>query len=113
MQEQHARKRVETTSRRTLAFPKNPLEPKVDTIIISDVHLGSQVSRAKKLVEIIEKEYHAAGRYLFNRLVLLGDIFDHHDAGRLADDHWGFLELIKKLSQPKSGVEVVWLEGNH
>ncbi len=113
MEERTTHSRAKTTPRPTLAFAKNPLGPKVDTIIVSDVHLGSNVSRINKFTELIEQEYHAAGRYLFNRLVLLGDIFDHHDASRLTDDHWNFLSLVKKLSEPKSGVEVVWLEGNH
>ena len=105
--------RTRTASRPNLMLWKRPSGPKIDTIIVSDIHLGSKVSRVEKLTDIIEKEYHKDGQYLFNRLVLLGDIFDNHDAGRLADEHWDFLSLIKKLSHPKSGVEVVWLEGNH
>ncbi len=85
----------------------------VDTIIVSDIHLGSKVSRAKKLAEIIQERHALNGRYLFNRIVLLGDIFDHHDIGRLADEHWDFLSLVRSLSDPSSGVEVIWLEGNH
>jgi UDP-2,3-diacylglucosamine pyrophosphatase LpxH len=77
-----------------------------DTLILSDVHLGAEVSRA-----------HAAARMLrensFRRLILLGDIFADLNFGRLKKEHWKFLGAIRKLSNPKRGVEVVWVEGNH
>jgi UDP-2,3-diacylglucosamine pyrophosphatase LpxH len=77
-----------------------------DTLILSDVHLGAEVSRA-----------HAATRMLhensFRRLILLGDIFADLNFGRLKKEHWKFLGAIRKLSNPKRGVEVVWVEGNH
>ncbi|MGH9523303.1 MAG: metallophosphoesterase family protein, partial [Terriglobales bacterium] len=50
---------------------------------------------------------------VFNRLVLLGDIFCDLNFRRLKAHHWEFLSLIRKLSNPKRGVEVVWVEGNH
>jgi UDP-2,3-diacylglucosamine pyrophosphatase LpxH len=31
----------------------------------------------------------------------------------LKKEHWKFLGAIRKLSNPKRGVEVVWVEGNH
>ncbi len=77
-----------------------------DTILISDLHLGSEVSRAREATRFLR---HA----VFNRLVLLGDIFCDLDFGRLKKHHWQFLSLIRKLSNPKRGVEVVWVEGNH
>jgi len=50
---------------------------------------------------------------LFHRLILLGDIFADLNFRRLTKDHWKFLGYIRKLSNPKRGVEVVWVEGNH
>jgi UDP-2,3-diacylglucosamine pyrophosphatase LpxH len=50
---------------------------------------------------------------MFHRLILLGDIFCDLNFGRLKKQHWHFLSLIRKLSSPKRGVEVVWVEGNH
>ncbi|MGA2695635.1 MAG: UDP-2,3-diacylglucosamine diphosphatase, partial [Terriglobales bacterium] len=44
---------------------------------------------------------------------LLGDIFADLNFGRLTKEHWKFLGFIRKLSNPKRGVEVVWVEGNH
>lgn len=52
-------------------------------------------------------------QYKFNRLILLGDIFDDLNFKRLKKEHWSFLSYIRKLSNPKNNVEVVWVEGNH
>ena len=77
-----------------------------DTIIVSDLHLGSEVSRAREARQFLESA-------VFNRLILLGDIFCDLNFRRLKKQHWQFLSLIRKLSNPKRGVEVVWVEGNH
>ena len=81
-------------------------EQVLDTLILSDVHLGSEVSRAREATELL------AGTN-FRRLVLLGDIFSDLNFRRLTSDHWKFLSRIRKLSNPKRKVEVVWVEGNH
>lgn len=44
---------------------------------------------------------------------MLGDIFDDLNFNRLKKEHWSFLSYIRKLSNPKNNVEVVWVEGNH
>lgn len=49
----------------------------------------------------------------YRRLILLGDIFSDLDFRRLKGQHWDFLSYIRKLSNPKRRVEVVWVEGNH
>src|SRR5215470_9887992 len=49
----------------------------------------------------------------FRRLILLGDIFCDLNFARLKKEHWNFLSYIRKLSNPKRDVEVVWVEGNH
>jgi UDP-2,3-diacylglucosamine pyrophosphatase LpxH len=49
----------------------------------------------------------------FQRLILLGDIFADLNFARLTKEHWKFLGYIRKLSNPKRKVEVVWVEGNH
>lgn len=79
---------------------------KIDTIIVSDVHLGSQVARPKAVRAILES-------YDFKRLILLGDIFDDLNFSRLKKDHWNLLSYIRKLSNPERNKEVVWVEGNH
>ena len=77
-----------------------------DTVIISDLHLGSRLSRAADAVEMLQE-------HTFRRLILLGDIFCNLNFARLKKDHWRFLSYIRKLSNPKRDIEVVWVEGNH
>jgi len=77
-----------------------------DTIIVSDLHLGSEVSRAPAALKMLKSAS-------FNRLILLGDIFSDLNFRRLKKEHWQFLGYIRKLSNPKREVEVVWVEGNH
>jgi UDP-2,3-diacylglucosamine pyrophosphatase LpxH len=80
--------------------------PLYDTLILSDVHLGADTSRAHDATCVLK-----ANR--FRRLILLGDIFADLNFGRLTKEHWKFLGFIRKLSNPKRNVEVVWVEGNH
>jgi UDP-2,3-diacylglucosamine pyrophosphatase LpxH len=77
-----------------------------DTLIISDLHLGSETSRAEDALEMLK-------HMRFNQLILLGDIFCDLDFARLKKEHWHFLSHIRKLSNPKRRVKVVWVEGNH
>lgn len=77
-----------------------------DTLILSDVHLGSEVSRARDALTVLQTNS-------YRRLILLGDIFSDLDFGRLRGEHWEFISYIRKLSNPKRRVEVVWVEGNH
>jgi UDP-2,3-diacylglucosamine pyrophosphatase LpxH len=77
-----------------------------DTLIISDLHLGSVVSRAEDARRMLQSK-------AFRRLILLGDIFCDLDFRRLTKQHWELLSHIRKLSNPKRKVEVVWVEGNH
>jgi UDP-2,3-diacylglucosamine pyrophosphatase LpxH len=93
----------------------------VDTLVVSDTHLGSELSLCDRLIE-------ALAQFSFHRLILNGDIFDHLDFGpsisarlgqrhtvyyshRLTESHFALLRHIKALAD--SGVEVVWIEGNH
>ncbi|MDA4133278.1 MAG: metallophosphoesterase, partial [Thaumarchaeota archaeon] len=73
---------------------------------MSDVHLGSSVSLAADLLLLLKTSR-------FKRLILLGDIFQDLDFSRLTREHWRLLAHIRKLSNPKRGIEVVWVEGNH
>src|SRR5438034_6017448 len=77
-----------------------------DTLILSDLHLGSDMSRADEARRMLRQ-------HRFRRLILLGDIFSDLNFGRLTKQHWRFLSYIRKLSNPKRQVEVVWVEGNH
>ncbi len=77
-----------------------------ETLIVSDVHLGSSVSLAADLLHLLRNSS-------FKRLILLGDIFQDLDFSRLTGEHWKLIGFIRKLSNPKRNVEVVWVEGNH
>jgi len=57
--------------------------------------------------------YHLLNTASFSRLILLGDIFSDLNFLRLTKEHWQVISLIRKLSNPKRGIEVVWVEGNH
>ncbi len=80
--------------------------PVYDTLILSDLHLGADMSHAREALRVLRET-----RY--RRLILLGDIFADLNFGRLKKEHWKFLGFIRKLSNPKRHVEVVWVEGNH
>lgn len=77
-----------------------------DTLILSDLHLGSGVSRANDAIHLLHTQP-------FSQLILLGDIFANLNFSRLTKDHWKFLSAIRKLSNPKRKVKVIWVEGNH
>jgi UDP-2,3-diacylglucosamine pyrophosphatase LpxH len=80
--------------------------PLYDTLILSDVHLGADTSRAREATRMLKQNR-------FRRLILLGDIFADLNFRRLTKEHWKFLGYIRKLSNPKRDLEVVWVEGNH
>lgn len=81
-------------------------QPLYNTLILSDLHLGAPTSRAREATAVLKHNR-------FERLILLGDIFADLNFARLTKEHWKFLGLIRKLSNPKRHIEVVWVEGNH
>ncbi|HUO15184.1 MAG TPA: UDP-2,3-diacylglucosamine diphosphatase [Verrucomicrobiae bacterium] len=80
--------------------------PAYNTLILSDLHLGAEMSHAREATRVLKENR-------FERLILLGDIFADLNFARLTKEHWKFLGLIRKLSNPKRKIEVVWVEGNH
>ena len=80
--------------------------PVHNTLILSDLHLGAETSHAREATRVLKQNR-------FQRLILLGDIFADLNFARLTKDHWKFLGYIRKLSNPKRNIEVVWVEGNH
>src|SRR6201998_1036615 len=77
-----------------------------NTLILSDLHLGGKPSAAREAARVNKENR-------FQRLILLGDIFADLNFARLTKEHWKFLGYIRKLSNPKRNIEVVWVEGNH
>jgi len=83
------------------------MDPAVyNTLILSDLHLGAETSHAREATHVLKE-------VRFQRLILLGDIFADLNFARLTKEHWKFLGQIRKLSNPKRHIEVVWVEGNH
>lgn len=75
----------------------------VDTLIISDVHLGYDFCRAEKLIEVLNQ-------YEFKQLILNGDMFEDLNFKRLHSDHWDVLSYFRQLTKEH---HVVWVVGNH
>jgi UDP-2,3-diacylglucosamine pyrophosphatase LpxH len=81
-------------------------ETNINTLLVSDVHLGSELSGSEAALAVLKQ-------YKFKRLVLLGDIFDDLNLKRLNKHDWDFLSYIRKLSNPKRGIDIIWIKGNH
>ena len=80
----------------------------MNTIIISDIHLGSDVCQSKKLKEFfiqIEQNIIPADQIIIN-----GDLFDSWDFRKLKGSHWKVLSYIRSLAKTK---KIVWINGNH
>lgn len=73
------------------------------TIVFSDVHLVSKISRAKMLSALLFRED-------YERIIILGDLFDHGNFNRMKKRDWNLLGVLRKLSKIK---EIIWIEGNH
>jgi UDP-2,3-diacylglucosamine pyrophosphatase LpxH len=76
-----------------------------DAIIISDIHLGSDVCQAKALWEFLEGIEDRS-----KKLILNGDVFDSIDMRRLNKHHWHVLSNLRRISDQ---MEVIWICGNH
>ena len=80
---------------------------KVEALFISDVHLGSRGSNAKKLLEVL-KEYEP------EKLFIVGDFIDGWLLKRRHYWNQDYTNLIRKiLSYSKKGTEVIYVTGNH
>ena len=78
-----------------------------DCIVISDLHLGSDVCQAKLLEEfLIWAVEHC------RELVINGDIFDDLNFKRLTKRHFACLKVIRRNSD-RDDFRLVWVRGNH
>ena len=80
----------------------------LDALIISDIHLGSQICQTKLLQSFFQSI--ESGEYATKELILNGDMFDSWDFRRLGKHHWKVLSAIRSLSDR---VNVIWIGGNH
>ncbi len=80
----------------------------MDSVIISDLHLGSKVCQAKQLTDFLHLIH--TNELPTKELILNGDVFDSWDFRRLSKHHWHVLSELRKLSDH---VHVIWINGNH
>ncbi|MEM9080981.1 MAG: glycosyltransferase [Verrucomicrobiota bacterium] len=87
---------------------KKPRKLEFQTVIISDVHIGSKDGKAKEVVDFL--------KYVkFEKLILNGDIIDAwalRRGGIWKKSHTKFVRTILKFVEKKE-LEVVYLRGNH
>ncbi len=79
-----------------------------DAIIISDIHLGSDVCQAEALDKFLKKIQD--DKIQTQRLIVNGDLFDCLNFNKLPKSHWHILKDLRKLSKK---TEVIWINGNH
>ncbi len=82
-------------------------EPYYDCIVISDLHLGSDVCQAKLLEEFLTWAVQHC-----HELVINGDIFDDLNFKRLTKRHFACLKIIRRNSD-REDFRLVWVRGNH
>ena len=78
-----------------------------DCIVISDLHLGSDVCQAKLLEEFLSGPSSIA-----IELVINGDVFDDLNFKRLTKRHFACLKIIRRNSD-RDDFRLVWVRGNH
>ncbi len=81
---------------------------RLDAVLISDIHLGSDNCQAKAAATLLQEILD--GQLSTGRLIINGDVFDSIDFRRLKKTHWKVLSQIRHLSDK---IEVVWIAGNH
>jgi UDP-2,3-diacylglucosamine pyrophosphatase LpxH len=81
----------------------NPEKKKTHTLIVSDLHLGTDVSQPERVLGLLKS-------YSFRKLILLGDIFDSLDFRNISKNSLELISHIGKISKEK---KVRWIVGNH
>jgi UDP-2,3-diacylglucosamine pyrophosphatase LpxH len=76
---------------------------RVDTLIVSDWHLGWKRCEAKTIIVMLS-------HFKSQRLILNGDIFNDLDLSGMRRSHFDILKCISDAT--KSGCEVIWIGGN-
>ncbi|WP_152050212.1 UDP-2,3-diacylglucosamine diphosphatase [Tautonia marina] len=78
-----------------------------DCLVISDLHLGSDVCQARLLEEFLEWAAEQT-----RELVINGDIFDDLNFKRLSKRHFACLRSIRRHSD-RDDLRLTWIRGNH
>ena len=87
--------------------PSAGASPAFDCLVISDLHLGSDMCNARLLEEFL-------GWAVKNSraLIINGDIFDDLNFTRLTKRHFACLQVIRKNSD-RDDFALIWIRGNH
>ncbi len=82
---------------------------KGDTVIISDIHLGSQKIRVKKLYNFLNDLLDISPK----RLIINGDLFEFWSANyrKIGPEEYRIIRKFLELSQ--NGIKLVYIPGNH
>lgn len=79
------------------------------TIVLSDIHLGSEHSRTEEVTNFLK-------HVNCDRLILNGDIIDgwqlQKSGRRWKQQHTDFFKVLMKMME-KQGTEIVYIRGNH
>lgn len=76
---------------------------KSEFLILSDIHLGSKDCKADNVLKVLKK-------VKAKKIIIAGDLFDHHNLYRFKKSHWQVLSKIRKLSKK---TKIIYLIGNH
>ena len=74
-----------------------------NTLVISDIHLGSPVCKVKAVTSVLKNEN-------YSTLIINGDLLDNKYIGRYKKSHWRILSIIRRVSKKK---KVILIKGNH
>ncbi len=91
----------------TRSDPESPACEVSDCLVISDLHLGSDVCQARLLEEFLEWAVQHT-----RVLVINGDIFDDLNFKRLTKRHFACLKVIRRNTD-RADLQVIWIRGNH
>lgn len=83
------------------------VDDRYDCLIISDLHLGSEMCQAKALEEFLNWAPEHS-----KELVINGDIFDDLNFNRLKKSHFACLRSIRRNSD-REDFRLIWMRGNH
>lgn len=79
---------------------------KYQTVIVSDLHLGTKDSKAEEFLEFIEK-------HPTDLLILNGDIIDGWALNRGSKWKKYHTKVISKLLKLSNKTKIIWIRGNH
>ncbi len=89
------------------ADPGQVRELPYDCLVISDLHLGSDMCQARLLESFLEWAARNS-----RELVINGDIFDDLNFKRLTKRHFACLKVIRRNSD-RDDFRLIWVRGNH